>query len=159
MIKGNLLYKEHAIQKSPHPPFFKGGKGGFLEIWGDDHDGGKKGEWMKSAVLGLVLVVIPSMAWADWVDVLKKFKPRISLQEDYSSNIDLTSQNTREDFITTVSPGLGFRATESREAKFGLDLDYNLGLVFYARNSQLNYVSQGELKHVPETFWIERKAL
>jgi uncharacterized protein (PEP-CTERM system associated) len=92
-------------------------------------------------VLGLLLAAIPSMAWADWVDVLSKFKPRISVLEEYSSNIDLTSQNTREDFITTVSPGLGFRATEKPEDKFGLDLDYNLGLVFYAHNSQLNYVS------------------
>jgi len=106
---------------------------------------GKKCEWMKRVVLGLVLAAIPSMAWADWVDVLNKFRPSISVLEEYSNNIDLTSQNTREDFITTVSPGLGFRATERPDAKFGLDLDYNLGLVFYAHNSQLNYVSHNGL--------------
>jgi hypothetical protein len=91
--------------------------------------------------LGLFLATVPSMAWADWVDVLKKFKPRISVQEDYTSNIDLTKDNTREDFITTVTPGLGFKATENPEAKIGLDLDYSLGLVFYAHNSEDNYVS------------------
>jgi hypothetical protein len=102
---------------------------------------GKKSEWVKRVVLGLFLAAIPSIAWADWVDVLNKFKPRISVQEDYTSNVDLTRENTREDFITTVSPGLGFRATDKPEAKYGLDLDYSLGLVSYAHNSNLNYVS------------------
>lgn len=101
----------------------------------------KKREWVKRAVLGLFLAAIPSVAFADWVDVLKKFRPRISVQEDYTSNLDLTKENTREDFFTTVSPGLGFRATESPQAKFGLDLDYALGVVFYAHHSELNYVS------------------
>jgi hypothetical protein len=101
----------------------------------------KKREWVKRVVLGLLLAAIPSGAWADWVDVLSKFRPRISVQEDYTSNLDLTKDNTREDFITTVSPGLSFMATENREANLGLDLDYALGLVFYAHNSQLNYVS------------------
>lgn len=91
--------------------------------------------------MGLFLAAIPSVAFADWVDVLKKFRPRISVQEDYTSNLDLTKENTREDFFTTVSPGLGFRATESPQAKFGLDLDYALGVVFYAHHSELNYVS------------------
>ena len=103
--------------------------------------GRKKSEWVKMTVLGLFLAAVPSMAWADWVDALRKFKPRISVQEEYTSNIDLTSENEREDFITTVSPGLGFSATENRQAKIGLDLDYSLGLVFYAHNSEDNYVS------------------
>lgn len=102
---------------------------------------GKKLEWTKRAVLGLFLAAVPSAAWADWVDVLKKFRPRISVQEDYTSNLNLTRDNTREDFITTVSPGLTFMATENRQARAGLDLDYALGLVFHAHNSQLNYVS------------------
>jgi hypothetical protein len=91
--------------------------------------------------LGLVLAAIPSAAFADWVDVLRKFKPRISLLEEYTSNVDLTRDNPKEDFITTVLPGVSFVATENREAKAGLDLDYTLGLVFYAHSSERNYVS------------------
>ena len=105
----------------------------------------KMGKWVKWLGMGIVLAAIPSVAFADWVDVLRKFGPRISVMEEYSSNIDLTPQNTRDDFITTISPGLGFRATENRDAKAGLDLDYALGLVFYAHNSQLNYVSHNGL--------------
>jgi Putative beta-barrel porin 2 len=84
---------------------------------------------------------LPSAVWADWVDVLAKFKPRISLMEEYTSNVFLTKIDPKEDFITTISPGLSFRAAENREAKIGLDLDYDLGMVFYAHNSQQNYVS------------------
>jgi hypothetical protein len=99
------------------------------------------GKWVKWLGMGIVLAAIPSVSFADWVDVLSKFRPRISVQEDYSSNLDLRKDNTREDFITTVSPGLSFMATENRDARLGLDLDYALGVVFYAHNSQLNYVS------------------
>jgi hypothetical protein len=101
----------------------------------------KTREWVKRVVLGVFLAAVPSVSFADWVDVLSKFRPRISVQEDYTSNLDLTRDNTREDFITTVSPGLSFMATENREARLGLDLDYALGVVFYAHNSELNYVS------------------
>jgi len=101
----------------------------------------KKGKWFIRLVGGILLAALPSAAWADWVDVLKKFRPRISLLEEYTSNVFLTPTNAEQDFITTISPGLSFMATPDREAKIGLDLDYELGLVFYAHNSQQNYVS------------------
>jgi len=113
---------------------------------------------------------IPS-AHADVVDILSKFHPYISLQQDYSDNINLTSTNRQGDFITTVAPGLRFstaaiptslmpgqfQATPVRPGMlvtpgqfpqpppapdpWGVDLNYLLGLAFYAQNSQLNYVS------------------
>ena len=101
----------------------------------------KHADWAKKLAWVLLLSVVPSVCYADWTDVMRKFKPRISVAEEYTSNVNLTKDNTREDFITTVSPGLTFRATETPEAKAGLDLDYNLGLVFYAHSSEKNYVS------------------
>jgi hypothetical protein len=101
----------------------------------------KKEKWLAGMALGILLAALPTAAWADWVDVLSKFRPRISLLEEYTSNVFLTSTNPKEDFITTISPGLAFMATENREAKFGLDLDYELGLVYYARNSERDFVS------------------
>jgi len=101
----------------------------------------KKEKWLAGMAMGVLLAVLPSASWADWVDVLKKFKPRISLLEEYTNNVFLTNTDAREDFITTISPGLSFIATENREAKVGLDLDYELGLVYYARNSDRDYVS------------------
>ena len=113
---------------------------------------GKKSEWLKRLVLGLFLAAVPSLAWADWVDVLRKFKPRLSVQEEYTSNVDLVRDNPREDFITTVSPGLAFRATDKPEAQYGLDLDYALGLVFYAHDSDKNYVSHAGTLNTFYTF-------
>jgi len=112
-----------------------------------------------------------SSAHADVVDMLSKFHPYISLQEDYSDNINLTPTDRKSDFITTVAPGLRFStapvASSLMPGQFqampvgpgmvvtpgqfpqpppalepwGVDLNYLLGLVFYAHNSQLNYVS------------------
>jgi hypothetical protein len=101
----------------------------------------KRGKWLAGMAVGMALAALPLAAWADWVDILAKFKPRISVMEEYTSNVFLTSTDKKEDFITTISPGITFKATENPEDKFGLDLDYDLGLVFYARNSDQDYVS------------------
>ena len=101
----------------------------------------KKGKWFAWMAAGVLMLALPSAVWADWVEVLDKFKPRFTLLEEYTSNLFYTNTNVKEDFITTASPGLSFRAVESREARIGLDLDYALGLVFYAHNSERNYVS------------------
>jgi hypothetical protein len=101
----------------------------------------KEHKWLAGMAMGIFLVALPSLALADWVDMLKKFKPRISIMEEYTSNLFLTSTNPEEDFITTISPGVTFVATEDPRAKFGLNLDYELGLVYYARNSDRDYVS------------------
>lgn len=112
-----------------------------------------------------------SSAHADVVDMFSKFHPYISLQQDYSDNINLTSTNRTGDFITTVAPGLRFStapvSTSLMPGQFqaspvrpgmvitpgqfpqpppasepwGVDLNYLLGLVFYAQNNQFNYVS------------------
>lgn len=101
----------------------------------------RKNNWLKVLALILLTSSFPSVAFADWVDILSRFRPRISVMEEYTDNLDLTATNKREDFITTVYPGLSFSVTDEKEPKFGLDLDYLLGLVFYARNSQDNYIS------------------
>jgi hypothetical protein len=99
-----------------------------------------------------LLLWIPSMAHAELGDLFKYFQPYIAVQEEYNSNIDLTPTNRREDYITTVSPGLRFstlprsevtRAQQapSAEQKFGMDLDFNAGFVFYAREEDNNYTS------------------
>ncbi len=64
--------------------------------------------------------------------------PYISVSEEYNDNINLTSSNKKEDFITTVSPGLKY---SNSDAVSGVDLDFNLGFVSYAHESQNNYIS------------------
>jgi hypothetical protein len=92
--------------------------------------------------VGMILIIILlypcSSVYADFRDFLSKFHPYISLQEDYTDNLFLTHTNTQDDWITTVSPGLRFSTTT---ANSGIDLNYLLGLVFYAKHSEDNYVS------------------
>lgn len=88
--------------------------------------------------IALWIICIPSISNADLEDILFKFHPSITAQEEYNSNINLTPTNRKGDFITTVYPGLKFFTTDTN---YGIDLDYRLGLVFYAREDDNNYIS------------------
>ena len=55
------------------------------------------------------------------------FHPYISLKEEYNDNIDLTPTNQRDDFITTVQPGIRY-SNMGKQA--GVDLNYALGRFF-----------------------------
>jgi len=105
-------------------------------------------------VLGLFLLLIPSKGMADLQEVLSRFQPSITVEEEYSDNIYLTSKNRKSDFITTISPGLRFStlprseitgqfrpASSSADTKYGVDLDYKLGLVYYGKEEDNNFVS------------------
>jgi hypothetical protein len=67
-----------------------------------------------------------------------RLHPYISLKEEYTDNLNLTSTNKTGDYITTVQPGVKFSNMDKRS---GVDLDYNLGAVFYGKSSNLNYIS------------------
>ena len=99
-----------------------------------------------------MLLLVPSIVHAQLGDLFTYLQPYISVQEEYNSNIDLTPTNERDDFITTISPGLRFstlprgevtRAQQAptAEKKFGMDLNFNAGFVFYAKEDDDNYTS------------------
>jgi hypothetical protein len=94
-----------------------------------------------------------SIAHADVYDVLSHFHPSLSFEEDYSDNINLTSANRQEDWITAIYPGLRFSTSRAEVTtpgliqqapteSSGMDLQYRLGLISYAKNVENNYVSQ-----------------
>jgi hypothetical protein len=66
------------------------------------------------------------------------FHPYISVVEEYNDNINLTSTNKKEDFITTVRPGLKYT---NMDAAAGIELDYSAGFVYYGKETDNNYVS------------------
>jgi len=99
-----------------------------------------------------MLLWVPTIACAELGDLFTYFQPYISVQEEYNSNIDLTPTNRREDYITTVSPGFRFstlprsevtrgQQAPTAEQKFGMDLDFNAGFVFYAKEEDNNFTS------------------
>lgn len=102
----------------------------------------------------LLLMLLPTMvhAWAE--DIFSHFQVYITAEEEYNSNLDLTSNRLkRSDYITTVSPGLRFstspkspttgefRREPTAEDRFGVDLDVRAGFVFYAKEHDDNYIS------------------
>lgn len=81
------------------------------------------------------LTVAPSAYGAD---LLSKFRPYISISEEYNDNLDLKSTNKKDAFITTVQPGLKF---SNMDKTAGIDLDYSLGIVSYSKETDRNYIS------------------
>lgn len=101
-----------------------------------------------------LILTIPSFVWAiEFKDLLSHLKPYITIEGEYNDNIHLTARNEKEDFITTISPGLKFstlprspvtgefQRAPTAEEKFGIDLDFRAGLVFYAKEEDNNYTS------------------
>ncbi len=101
----------------------------------------------------LFFLLTPMMVHASSEDLLSHFQAYISVQEEYSNNIDLTASQRRDDFITTVSPGFRistapkspitgqFRQAPTAEENYGLDLDFRAGFNFFAKNHDDNYTS------------------
>lgn len=71
-------------------------------------------------------------------DTLQQIHPYISVKGEYSDNLDLTYENKKHDFYTTVAPGLKF---SNMDAQSGLDLDASAGYVFYSEYDDFNYVT------------------
>src|SRR5512137_1142670 len=96
----------------------------------------------RMAITFLCFSCINIVSFAQAAELLSKFHPYISLKEDYSDNLNLTSTNKKEDFYTTVQPVLKF---SNMDKMTGVDLDYSLGAVFYSKYNNLNYISHNAL--------------
>jgi hypothetical protein len=111
-------------------------------------------KWIASMTITFCLATTPINVRADLKDILLRFQPYVSVQEQYSNNINLTATNKKEDFITTINAGLKLtpllraavsgelpKAPTPADQKYGIDLDYRIGLVFYTREPDNNYIS------------------
>jgi len=101
--------------------------------------------WVNWILLTLFFVATPSFVHADISDILLKFYPYITAQEEYSNNILLSPNATKlADYITVVNGGLRFRTLQA--GAYGIDLDVSGGYNYYARNHDFNYWNaQGRL--------------
>ena len=96
--------------------------------------------WVNWTFLMLFFIGIPSLVYADISDILLKFHPYITAQEEYSTNIFLSpNANKIDDWITTVIPGLRFSHVQA--GGYGIDLDVNGGYTYYAKNHDFSYWS------------------
>jgi len=71
-----------------------------------------------------------------------EFRPYLSVEEKFTDNVDLVPNGEKSDFITTLSPGL--RISETGPG-YAADLDYRIGFVKYARETDRDYLSHAGL--------------
>jgi len=83
---------------------------------------------MKFSLIAIVLLLcVASSVWAD-----SEWKASISVSEEYNDNVE-EEHDGEEDFITTVSPGLGYRY---EDARVQLDAAYRLDWNTYAKGTR-----------------------
>ncbi|MEN6433557.1 MAG: hypothetical protein ABFD06_11930 [Smithella sp.] len=88
-----------------------------------------------------VFIIFSCILTATYVyaaDILSQIHPYISVKGEYSDNLNLTHENQKKDFYTTISPGVKF---SNMDAQSGIDLDASAGAVFYNDYTDLNYIS------------------
>ena len=95
-----------------------------------------KHNWIIFPFFLMALVTTAPFAYS--ADFLSQIHPYISVKGEYSDNLNLTSENTKRDFYTTIAPGVKF---SNMDAKSGVNLDANAGVVLYNEYTNLNYIS------------------
>jgi hypothetical protein len=96
--------------------------------------------WVIWVLLALFFVGSPSFVHAQIRNVLLKFHPYITAEEEYTTNIFLDPNSTKQsDWITTVTGGVRF--SDVKPGRYGLDLDVNGGYNYYAHHDEYNYWS------------------
>ncbi|MCX5845256.1 MAG: outer membrane beta-barrel protein [Deltaproteobacteria bacterium] len=88
--------------------------------------------------VAFLCIYLPVSVHAQSGAVEPGFHPYISVEEEYNDNINLASTNKKDDYITTVKPGLKYT---NMDKVSGVDFDYNLGLVYYGKETDSKYVS------------------
>ena len=111
---------------------------------------------MRSArsIFVLLMLLIPSIGYADIGDVLSRFQFYGTVQETYDNNVNLTPRDKRDDFITNISLGLRFSTlprsettgefqppSTTAETRYGIYLDFLPTYVFYSKGTSDNYLS------------------
>ena len=118
----------------------------------EELNGLNRHSWVIPLFVTMMAIGLPTLAHAAWDDFFAHVQPYITMQEEYNSNVDLTPTNERDDFITTISPGFRvstlkrssttgeFQVPLVSEDPYGVHLDVQVPLVFYARNTYDDYV-------------------
>ena len=68
----------------------------------------RTGNWFTGFFVAALMIGIPGIIQADVNEVLLKFQPYVSLQEEYTNNINLTPNNKKDAYITTVYTGFSY---------------------------------------------------
>jgi len=101
---------------------------------------GRNWVWIMGIVSVLLLLETPLIYGWELRDFLSPFHLSVTVGEEYNSNIFLTNSHRQDDFITNVSTGLTYSKVDKN---YGIDLNFQMGYVFYAEHHDFNFLSIG----------------
>ena len=87
---------------------------------------------MKPKIVGMVILITVFLITIDAFGAQVTFTPRTTATETYTDNVDLTDENTKDDWITAVTVG-GTLSVLGQTS--GMDLSFDPGYVWYADNT------------------------
>jgi Skp family chaperone for outer membrane proteins len=76
----------------------------------------------------IMFLCIMTAPYVHAADILKQLHAYITVDSEYNDNLNLTFKNQKNDFITSISPGVKF---SNMDAQSGITLDANAGAVLY----------------------------
>lgn len=74
-------------------------------------------------------------------DLPRGLHPYITVEEEYNSNIYFTNTNTKDDWITKIYPGVMGSLGDPDRPEWGFNVNANLGLAYFAKNPDANYLT------------------
>lgn len=90
---------------------------------------------MKSLFRAIMLVLFIALLCPPGVWAALEFHPYLTVEEEYNDNINLSSSNKEEDWITTLQPGINLTYDNRSVAA---TVDYSLRYRFYRNNDEDN---------------------
>ena len=91
---------------------------------------------MKSKITGLAILLLIFLISTSAFAAQYTFTPRTSIRETYTDNVNLTENNTEDDYITNVSAG-GTLSVLGKTS--GMDLSFDPGYNWFANNTSDDY--------------------
>ena len=88
---------------------------------------------MKPKIVGMAILITVFLITIDAFAAQYTFTPRVSATETYTDNIDLTDDDTEDDFITNVTAGGTFSILGQTS---GMDLSFDPGYVWYQTRTE-----------------------
>lgn len=93
---------------------------------------------LKIIILTILFISSSSPVYGSIKEIISNFHPYITIEEEYIDNLYLAPDDEQEDFITTLYPGINFSISE---IDYAVDMDYRVGVVNYANETDNNYIS------------------
>jgi predicted porin len=111
--------------------------------------------------MAAVVLLAPIATWAQGAGGESRFRPSVSVSQEFSDNVDLDPEDEQSAFITTLTPGLSYRSFTSR---FRGGFDGAIGTRYITEgddegfNLQGALTGDGELQLVRDRLLLEGQA-